>query len=114
VSKNDSLVKVGEEIRAIGFGKYNYSLSAFNKVDLLLPTILRGIISKRMELQSELILFRTDANLYHGFSGCGIWRGNNHIGMAVFIIKNTTTFCQLNKHNFSYCRSFIDKYLLGE
>jgi hypothetical protein len=100
-------IELGGDIIAIGFGKYNYGIHNFRFVDLLLPTIMRGIISKTITINSTLVAFKTDANLYHGFSGCGIWRGHSHIGMAVFIIKNITTLSHLTKHNFSYSSSFL-------
>jgi hypothetical protein len=39
----------------------------------MLPTIESGIISKVICLGNEMVFIRTDANLYNGFSGCGIW-----------------------------------------
>lgn len=80
----------------------------------MLPTIMRGIISKVIEVGSQLVVFKTDANLYHGFSGCGIWSGNHQQGIAVFIVKNITTFSQLLKHNFSYSASFVLRQLFEQ
>lgn len=54
-------------------------------------------------------MFKTDASLYNGFSGGAIWTDNLPIGMAIFIIKNTTTFNQLYKQNFCYLTSFLFK-----
>jgi len=54
------------------------------------------------------VFLKTDARLYSGFSGCGIWK-RNMIGMAVFILKNQTTNSHHNRHNFSYTVDFIDE-----
>lgn len=57
---------------AIGFGKFNYSLNNF-KNGMMLPTLQKGIISKVIGHQNVNIFIKTDALLYNGFSGCGIW-----------------------------------------
>ena len=47
--KKDHL-ELGSDVTAIGFGKHNYSLRVFDLVDLLFPTIMRGILSKKIEI----------------------------------------------------------------
>lgn len=37
---------MGMNVHAMGFGKYSYSSHLFSKIDLFLPTIANGIISK--------------------------------------------------------------------
>jgi len=58
------------------------------------------------------VFFKTDANLYNGFSGCSIWQNNLHIGTAVFILKNKNTSTNYNRHNFSYGIEFINRAFL--
>jgi hypothetical protein len=58
-------------------------------------------------LQNLNVFIKTDASLYNGFSGCGIWYGKKLIGMAVFILKNKNNNSNFNKHNFSYTIDFI-------
>lgn len=38
-----------------------------------MPTIEVGIVSKIIKLGDSLVFLKTDASLYNGFSGCGIW-----------------------------------------
>ena len=52
-----------------------------------MPKIELGIISKIINLGYSNVFIKTDATLYNGFSGSGVWLGNNIIGMAVFILK---------------------------
>lgn len=59
-------------------------------------------------------MFKTDASLYNGFSGCAIWAEAIQIGMAVFCIKNTNTSSHLAKQNFSYVTSFILASLVSQ
>lgn len=57
------------------------------------------------------VFIKTDACLYNGFSGCGIWLKEKLIGMAVFILKNKNNNSIFNQHNFSYSVDFIAKLL---
>jgi len=105
---------IGEEIQAIGFGRFDYSLYKLAFVELILPTITMGIVSKKMYSDSVPIIFKTDASLHHGFSGCGIWSKQKQKGVAVFIVKNTTNSNELTRHNFNYLTSYIYKRILKE
>jgi len=82
------------------------------QIDVILPTLSRGIVSKIIYANKLPIIFKTDASLHHGFSGCGIWLGKMQKGVAVFIIKNTASSNSLTKHNFSYLTSFVSTELL--
>lgn len=75
---------------------------------------MAGIVSKTLSIDSEVVLFKTDASLYPGFSGGAIWsNGGIQVGMAVFCIKNLSTSSHLNKQNFSYLTAFLRRYLGG-
>jgi hypothetical protein len=75
---------------------------------------MTGIVSKTLAIDSEIIMFKTDASLYNGFSGCSIWSEDHQLGMAVFCIKNVSTYNQLYKQNFSYLFRFIGRYFRCE
>lgn len=60
-----------------------------------------------IQLGNQNVFIKTDAILYNGFSGCGIWIGDHLIGMAIFILKNKTNHSNFNHHNFSYHIEFI-------
>lgn len=59
------------------------------------------------------VFLKTDAAMYNGFSGSGVWQGQKLIGMAIFILKNKHTSSAFNRHNFSYTIEFINKLLSG-
>lgn len=98
---------IGKPILALGFGKYGFSARLFHRVEVVMPTIENGIVSKVINLGNRSTFIKTDAVLYNGFSGCGIWMGAQLIGMAVFILKNKTNHSNFNHHNFSYSVNFI-------
>ncbi len=64
---------LGKEIVTLGFGKFSYFPKIFNKIDAVMPTVESGIISKVINLGGSNVFIKTDASLYNGFSGCGIW-----------------------------------------
>ena len=76
-----------------------------------MPTIETGVISKIISLGHKNVFLKTDAAMFNGFSGCGVWLGSNLIGMAVFILKNKNGGSNYNRHNFSYTFEFIEKLL---
>lgn len=96
---------------SVGFGKFSYSPSIFHKVEVVMPKLEFGIISKVINLGHADVFIKTDAALYNGFSGSGVWLGENLIGMAVFILKNKKSESNYNRHNFSYTYEFIEKLL---
>lgn len=99
---------IGDEILAIGFGKYAYDDCIFEKWQVVLPTIQRGCISKVINTNAEPTFIKTDANLYNGYSGCGIWQNQQLVGMAIFILKNKSNSLNYNNHNYSYLREYIE------
>jgi hypothetical protein len=60
-----------------------------------------------ISLGNSIVFIKTDANLYNGCSGCGVWYEMSLIGMAVFILKNKNNQSNFNRHNFSYSLRFI-------
>ena len=76
-----------------------------------MPTIETGIVSKIVNIGYNSIFIKTDAALFNGFSGCGVWQGHRIIGMAIFILKNKSNQSNFNRHNFSYTIEFIEKLL---
>ena len=42
-------MQMGMNVHAIGFGKYSYSSYLFNRIDLFLPTVAHGFVSKVIE-----------------------------------------------------------------
>lgn len=72
-----------------------------------MPTIESGVISKAIVLGHKTIFIKTDAALFNGFSGCGLWTEDSLVGMAIFILKNRNDHSNYNRHNFSYTISFI-------
>ena len=107
--QNIPLMKMGMKVNAIGFGKYPYMSHYFDKVDLFLPTIDNGIISKVIEHNLEQVYFKTDMHIYNGYSGCPIWHQSHWIGIAFFIVRNPISSAKHPRHNFSYCRKLIQK-----
>jgi hypothetical protein len=65
---------LGDEVVALGFGRISYNINIFDKFELVLPTIARGVVSKIIEIGNLNLFLKTDAKLYSGFSGCGIWK----------------------------------------
>lgn len=98
---------VGKNLLSLGFGKYAYSPFIFRKIQIIMPTIETGIVSKAISLGHRTIFIKTDAALFNGFSGCALWTENSLIGMAIFILKNKNDHANYNRHNFSYTISFI-------
>lgn len=98
----------------MGFGKFGFSPKIFHRIDVVMPTIEAGIVSKLIILGTTCVFIKTDASLYNGFSGCGIWLKDKLIGMAVFILKNKNSNSMFNRHNFSYSTDFIFKLLDGD
>lgn len=96
---------------SLGFGKYGYTSRIFQKIELVMPTIESGIVSKVVNVGHNSVFLKTDAALFNGFSGCGVWLGNRIIGMAIFILKNKNNESNFNRHNFSYTIEFIEKLL---
>jgi hypothetical protein len=76
-------------------------------VDILLPTIALGVISKTIPHKDSSIYFKTDCSLYNGYSGCAIWQDGAWVGNTVFIIKNRLSLDKYARHNFSYTREFV-------
>lgn len=69
-----------------------------------------GVISKVVMHDQLTIFVKTDASLFNGFSGCGIWdkeRAGRFVGMAVFILKHKHSLLSYHKQNFSYSSEFI-------
>lgn len=91
----------------MGFGKLPFHGNIFTKFDMVFPTVAVGVVSKVISIGNKDIFMKTDAKLYSGFSGCGIWK-EEMVGMAVFILKNKTTNSHHNRHNFSYTSDFIE------
>lgn len=89
-------------MRTLGFGKFAFSNRVFQKIELVMPTIEAGVVSKVINVGHRSIFLKTDAALYNGFSGCAVWLGNQIIGMAIFILKNKNNQSNFNRHNFSY------------
>lgn len=49
-------------------------------------------------------------HIYNGYSGCPIWHGSFWLGNAFFIVRNPISSAKHPRHNFSYCRRFIEGF----
>ena len=100
-----------QDVLAIGFGRESYSEHLFGEFELLLPTVRRGVVSKEIRHRDSVFYFKTDLDLYNGFSGCAVWAGQAMVGMAVFILKSAIDHRNHHRHNFSLALSQIQHYL---
>ena len=76
-----------------------------------MPSLERGVISKKLKINNDVVFLKTDAAMYNGFSGSGVWLNEKLIGMAIFILKNKNGNSAYNRHNFSYTLDFVRKLL---
>lgn len=73
---------------------------------MMLPTLQKGVISKVIRDQDTNVFVKTDALLYNGFSGCGVWAEEGLVAMAVFIIAHGKK--KMAWHNYSYTADFLE------
>jgi hypothetical protein len=73
----------------------------------MLPTLHKGILSKLIHFESLPVFIKTDALLFNGFSGCGVWSEKGLLAMAVFIVVNGRR--KMAGHNYSYTVEMLEE-----